>query len=137
VTCSIHFYGERGLVNACLLDLRQGNRLPNLLRQIEFVFRDPKHIDVPDDSEIVIIIEAGFAEFGWPDAIIVANTPDHHRYVLFVEAKAGLYLTEAQDYSVREQGFNSSINGQFSLRYRLVQALGAFKANQSRLQRLT
>ena len=66
---------------------------------------------------IVVIVEAGFAEFGWPDAIIVANAPDHRRYVVFVEAKAGLYLAEAQNYSVREQGFNSSINGQFTLRY--------------------
>jgi hypothetical protein len=81
----------------------------------------------------VVIVEAGFAEFGWPDAIIVANTSDHRRYVVFVEAKAGLYLAEAQDYSVREQGFNSSINGQFTLRYRLVQALRGFNRNHSRL----
>jgi hypothetical protein len=115
------------------LDLRESSRLPELLRRIEFVFRDPPHIDVPDGSEIVVIVEAGFAEFGWPDAIIVATTPDHRRYVVFVAAKAGLYLAEAQNYSVREQGFNSSINGQFTLRYRLVQALKGFNANHSRL----
>ena len=133
VTGSIHFYGERGLVNACLLDLRQSNRLPELLRSIGFLFREPQHIDVPDDSNVVVIVEAGFAEFGWPHARIVANTPDHRRYVVFVEAKAGLYLAEAQNYSIREPGFNSSINGQFTLRYRLVQALRGFNANNSRL----
>lgn len=133
MTGSIHFYGERGLVNASLLDLKQTNRLPELLRRIDFKFRNPQHMNVPDGSDIVVIVEAGFAEFGWPDAIIAVNTPGHHRYVVFVEAKSGLYLAEAQNYSVREEGFNSSINGQFTLRYRLTQALKAFRPNHSRL----
>src|SRR2546425_12823429 len=129
----IHFYGERGLINALFLDLRARAKIVEFLRKIEFIFRDRCHLDLPDDSEIVVIVEAGFAEFGSPDAILVAKTPDGSRLVFFVEAKAGLYLNEAQDYTKRERDFNSSINGQFTLRYRLARALREHRGRQSRL----
>jgi hypothetical protein len=131
--CEIHFYGERGLVNALFLDLRASGAMPEFLRRIEFVFRDRTHLDLPDTTEVVVIVEAGFAEFGSPDAILVATTPDGTRLVFFLEAKAGVYRNEAQDYTKRDRGFNSTINGQFTLRYRLARALREFREDHSRL----
>jgi hypothetical protein len=131
--CEIHFYGERGLVNGLFLDLRDSGQILEFLRRIEFPYRSPPHIDFPDSTEVVVIVEAGFAEFGWPDAILVARTPDESRLVFFVEAKAGLYQNEAQDYAQRDPGFNSTINGQFTLRYRLARALRDHGEGQSRL----
>jgi hypothetical protein len=131
--CQIHFYGERGLVNGLFLDLRDGGGIVDFLRKIEFTFREQTHLDLPDGIEVVVIVEAGFAEFGWPDAILVATTPNAKKLVFFLEAKAGLYQDEAQDYTNRDAGFNSTINGQFSLRYRLVRALQELSANNCRL----
>jgi hypothetical protein len=131
--CEIHFYGERGLVNGLFLDLRESGRTVEFLRKIEFAYRSERHIDLPGATDIVVIVEAGFAEFGWPDAILVARTPDQSRMVFFVEAKAGLYRDEAQDYAQRDAGFNSTINGQFTLRYRLANALRTFQGGQTRL----
>jgi hypothetical protein len=129
--CEIHFYGERGLVNGLFLDLRETRRILDLLRKIQFTHREPPHLD--PETEVLVIVEAGFAEFGCPDAILVARTPDQKRLVFFVEAKAGRYEEEAQDYRQRDPGFNSTINGQFSLRYRLAHALRGFGDGQSRL----
>ncbi len=133
----IHFYGERGLVDALFLDLRTSLKTVEFLRQIEFSSRVPCYLDIPDKSKIMVIVEAGFggnrAGFGRPDAVIVAVTPDGRRLVFFLEAKAGLYMNEAQDYSEREAGFNSKINGQFTLRFRLAQALRQHQNVDSRL----
>jgi hypothetical protein len=130
--CALHFYGERALVNGLFLDLHETGRILEFLRKIDFAHRDPRHVDLPAAAKVVVIIEAGFAEFGCPDAILVAQTPDQ-RLVFFVEAKAGRYKDEAQDYRQREPGFNSTINGQLSLRYRLACALRGFREGQSRL----
>jgi hypothetical protein len=115
------------------LDLQAGGGTLDFLRKIEFVFRDRTHVDLPDGTEVVVIVEAGFAEFGWPDAILVANTPTGGRMVFFLEAKAGMYRNEAQDYTKRDRGFNSKINGQFTLRYRLSRALQSFRGDHPRL----
>jgi hypothetical protein len=128
--CEIHFYGERGLVNGLFLDLREARRILDFLRKIQFAHREPPHLD--PETEVLVIVEAGFAEFGCPDAILVARAPDQKRLVFFVEAKAGRYEEEAQDYRQRDPGFNSTINGQFSLRYRLSHALRVF-GDDSRL----
>jgi hypothetical protein len=39
---------------------------------------------------MVVFVEAGFSEFGSPDAILVATIPDGTRLVFFLEAKIGL-----------------------------------------------
>jgi hypothetical protein len=132
--CEIHFYGERGLVNGLFLDLRESGRILDFLRKIDFAHAKFRNLVLLPETKVVVIIEAGFAEFGWPDAILVARTPDQKRLVFFVEAKAGLYEDEAQDYTQREAGFNSTINGQFSLRYRLACALRVFGDSQRRLE---
>jgi hypothetical protein len=130
--CEIHFYGERGLVNGLFLDLRDAGRILEFLRKIQFAHREPPHLD--PETKVLVIVEAGFAEFGCPDAILVVQTPDQKRLVFFVEAKAGRYEDNAQNYGQREPGFNSTINGQLSLRYRLACALRGFGKGQSRLE---
>lgn len=126
----IHFYGERGLVDSLLLDLQAADKLADLLNAMEFPFRDPTRLAISADAEIVVIVEAGFggnrAGFGWPDAILIATLPTGGKVVCFVEAKAGLYADEAADFTERKKGFNSKINGQLSLRFRLAEALRAY-----------
>jgi hypothetical protein len=131
--CEIHFYGERGLVNALFLDLQHCGAILEFVRKIEFAYRDGQRIEVPDGTNVVVIVEADFAQFGSPDAIIVANAPDQTRLVFFLEAKVGLYRNEAGDFTQREPGFNSTINGQFTLRYRLMSALQDFRPTKARL----
>lgn len=133
----IHFYGERGLVDSLLLDLQAAGKLADLLNGVEFPFRNPTRLGIAADAEIVVVVEAGFggnrAGFGWPDAILIATLPTGGKVVCFVEAKAGLYADEAADFTDRKKGFNSKINGQLSLRFRLAQALRAYRRGGKRL----
>lgn len=126
----IHFYGERGLVDSLFLDLEAGGKLVAFLNEIQFACRDPARLRVPDESEITVIVEAGFggnrAGFGWPDAVVVVTLPTGGKLVVFIEAKVGLYADEAADFTARKKGFNSKINGQLTLRFRLAEALRAY-----------
>jgi hypothetical protein len=133
----IHFYGERGLVDSLFLDLQAGGKLVAFLNKIKFPFGDPPHLGLGDDTEVTVIVEAGFggnrAGFGWPDAVVVATLPSGRKLILFIEAKAGLYADEAADFTARKKGFNSKINGQLSLRFRLARALVSYKKDDRRL----
>ena len=98
---------------------------------------EPQHLEIPDDADVTIIVEAGFGRnntgFGWPDAVISVRFSEAH-LVLILEAKAGLYLDEAEDFTAtKSAGFNSTINGQFSLRYRLAEALREYRRGMVRL----
>src|SRR5271157_4898706 len=70
---AIHFYGEKGLVIAALLDLEQQGKLLEFLRSIEFPYRTPTNIEIQDSSEVKVIVEAGFFQFGKPDALITIS----------------------------------------------------------------
>ena len=119
------------------LDLRESGKIAPFLRAITFPFRERPNLEIPDESDITVIVEAGFGNnrtgFGWPDAVISARTPQAH-IVLFLEAKAGLYRDESEDFTAtRAAGFNSTINGQFSLRYWLSEALCDYRQGMVRL----
>lgn len=133
----IQFYGERGLVNSLFLDLKAAGKLLSFLRMIDFSEREPTHLEVEDDCIVTVIIEAGFgsnrAGFGWPDVLIVIRHPHGGRDVIFLEAKVATYASAAADYTLEEEGFNSSLNGQFTLKYRLVHALGGYQPKELRL----
>jgi hypothetical protein len=133
----IHFYGERGLVDSLFLDLQAAGKLVAFLNQIEFPFREPVRLGLPEDAEVAVILEAGFdgnrAGFGWPDAVVVVTLAAGKKLVLFIEAKAGLYADEAADFTARVPGFNSKVNGQLTLRFRLAQALRNYKKGDRRL----
>lgn len=133
----IHFYGERGLVDSLFLDLQSAGKIAAFMNEIEFPFREPTRLGLLDDAEVAVIIEAGFggnrAGFGWPDAVVVATLPGGGKVVVFIEAKAGLYADEAADFTARQKGFNSKINGQLTLKFRLAQALRAYRRGGKRL----
>jgi hypothetical protein len=72
------------------------------------------------------IVELGFGQFGDPDLIVVCDSSTGQKYVIFIEAKAKTYRDSKkrnQDPGMNAQGFNSSINGQLSLKYRFAQAI--------------
>jgi len=133
----IHFYGERGLVDSLFLDLQAGGNLVAFLNVIEFPFRNPVHLGLFNETEVAVIVEAGFggnrAGFGWPDAVVVATLPTGRKLVVFIEAKAGLYAHETANFTARKKGFNSKINGQLTLKFRLAQALGDYETGDKRL----
>lgn len=127
---SLHFYGERGLVDSLFLDLSATGKLVDFLNEIDFPFRDARKLGITRGAEIAVIVEAGFggsrAGFGWPDAVVVVTLPTGSKLIVFVEAKTGLYFDEAADFTARKKGFNSKINGQLSLRFRLAHALRSY-----------
>ena len=130
--CQIHFYGERGLVNALFLDLQACGGILDFLRKIEFGFRDRANLDLPDGTEVVVIVEADLRSsarqtLSWWRRLQMGSAG------FLLEAKVGLYRNEAQDHTERASGFNSKINGQFTLRYRLASALRNYREEQSRL----
>jgi hypothetical protein len=63
--------GHAGLVDALFLDLHAAGKLAAFLNEIELPFREPAHLDLAEDTEVAVIVEAGFggnrAGFGWPD----------------------------------------------------------------------
>jgi hypothetical protein len=83
----------------------------------------PSFIDNLTDATLVV--EAGFGEFGNPDLMIVCAARDESKpYCVFVEAKAGTYQASMADNTQRMTvGYNSTINGELSLKYRLATAL--------------
>ena len=133
VKAEVHFYGERGLVNAILLDLNDAGRLLDLIGLIDFHARTPRRIDCRGLTQLTVVIEAGFGGFGWPDALLVATGPGR-REILFLEAKATTYELAAADFTAQKRQFTSKINGQFSLKYRLVEALSHYTRGSGTLE---
>ena len=144
-------YSERGLVNSLVYLMRQDPS--HLLRFLECCDWDPaspNHHPLPDGdallgalnggtASITYIVETSFAQFGDPDLIIVINSPER-RWRFFVEAKVISYDKSAKENQtgpspgMQQAGFNSSINGQLSLKYRLARALAVYPSSQGRLQ---
>ena len=84
---NVYLYGERGLVNAILLD--SADKAPNaLLKQIQWVGETPSFID--DVIKCDYLVEFSLGEFGSPDLIMIAYTADA-KYVVFTEAKVVEY----------------------------------------------
>jgi len=74
-----------------------------------------------------LIVESSFAQFGNPDLVIVPKAGERNLGLFFIEAKVGDYKHSADlcrnSLDMRQKGFNSTIIGQLSLRYRLSKAL--------------
>lgn len=115
-------YGERGVVNALVTDLDRRDdpvaAVKQLLRAVVWAGGVcPAWVD--DVASVLFVVEVGLAEFGEPDLIIVCRTRAGAVYPVFVEAKVVPYLASAMPNSGgMVEGFNSSINGQLSLKYR-------------------
>jgi len=128
-------WGERGLVTTFLLDLSSccsSNILPIFLQEIELA---DKNRIVFAPQKIWCIIEPDFGKkgFGAPDAIIVFENGLEEKIVIIFEGKRTTYSKSSKNPSRRGvRGFNSSINGQLELNYRLTLALSEFSpANQT------
>jgi hypothetical protein len=132
--CSqIYWYGERGIVNAVIAHVtRSGDatsRVKALLSAVWWANGDlPEWFDLIED--VVLIVEIGLADFGDPDLMIVCRTKKGIKLV-FLEAKIVSYMDSMQStlrssgtkWGISQKGFNSSINGQISLKYRFAKAL--------------
>jgi len=117
-------WGERGLVTTLFLDLSQDH---NFERWTAFL----RILDPPINGEVTLvwsIVEPDFGRrgFGSPDLVaklIVGGT----ELVLLLEAKRTTYVQSSRPQCLRGQdGFNSKINGQMELNYRLSLALSEY-----------
>jgi hypothetical protein len=122
IKSSIIWYGERGLVNSMIYALTRGNQIQELLNKIHWA--DEKEKTWTNLlAETSIIIELGLNDFGNPDLIIKAKDHQGDPHFIFIEAKTGSYNENAAPNKKMTGGYNSTINGQLSLKYRFVKAL--------------
>ena len=129
----VFWYGERGIMNAIITHLsRSGDATLGVKSLLSAVLwasgQIPPWVDTIEN--VTLVVEVGLADFGDPDLVIVCRTSTGTR-VVFIEAKAGSYIDSMQSTSpsvgarwgMTQIGFNSSINGQLSLKYRFAKAL--------------
>lgn len=128
----IIFYGERGVVNGIILDIKDDiNKLRGFFRAIDMA--DGGKLDWADDVEkCVFFVEPCFAEFGNPDLIAKVETTAHNKYVLFIEAKLKCYDDSSikVDGSLLPKNYSgnaSKINIQLAFKYRFIEAFKACK----------
>lgn len=130
----VSWYGERGIVNAVVSTLVEAG-VPGVVAFLKTVIwaAPPKWLN--DVESVEIIVEIGCGEFGDPDLIIVCTTSDAIRFATFVEAKVIPYSQSAgsNKQGIRVRGFNSTINGQLSLKYRLAFALSQWDGHRDEL----
>jgi hypothetical protein len=132
--CEVVWYGERGIINALVTDLASRGLDPTLqfLRTIRWA-DDGQPAWINEVKRVTFVVEIHLAEFGVPDLMLVCRSGTSEINVVFVEAKAGPYLESAMpnDPGMLVEGFNSSINGQLSLRYRCACALQQWNGETS------
>lgn len=105
-----HGYGERGMVNALVHEVVMRDLGPQLIASIQWA-SDGIPNWTTSIRNVDILVESGMAEFGCPDLIVTAETEQHGRHVLFIEAKANGYVFSSMPNSLGMiSGFNSSIN---------------------------
>jgi hypothetical protein len=131
---NVFWYGERGIINAVVAHLSTSGDFVGVVRNLLTATRwgngnQPTWIE--DLSDAHLIVEVGLADFGDPDLLIACRTGSGSTYLIFLEAKAQSYTDSMQKTSVlragkwgmEQDGFNSSINGQLTLKYRFANAL--------------
>jgi len=124
------WYGERGIINSILTHMQQSKagfveEVKKLINEIQWA--DGKPADWTDSiTSAHAIVELGFGQFGDPDLILVCKSDQGQKHIIFVEAKAKTYrdsMMSNLDPGMKAPGFNSSINGQLTLKYRFAQAI--------------
>lgn len=127
-------YSERGLVNALVHHSAPGF-IRSVLELVEWNGVKPPWSD-SEDFKATLYVETSFGPyFGDPDLLLVVEAAGR-KYVIFVEAKIVAYRDSARpdDYASGKKGFNSCINGQLILKYRLAQALSRYQEGNSKLE---
>ena len=129
------WYGERGIVNAVVTYINHKNRLERLKKFLKAIKwgSNNKPGWICDVSDFKIIVELGLSEFGDPDLIIVCEVKNEGRYCVFIEAKVCQYEKSMcnNEEGMKKKRFNSSINGQLSLKYRFATALNNWNENDN------
>ena len=126
---NLHFYGERGIVNGLVLDIKDDLELgKKVIKKISWCDHSNKDW-ISNIDEIQYFVEPGFSKFGQPDLIMICTLSDDTKRYLIIEAKATPYAGSAMSNTkgMAQKGYNSSINGQLSLDYRLALALNDYK----------
>lgn len=126
----ILFYGERGIVNGIVLDIKESiEKQKAFLRVIRF----PNGVILPWIDNIIsmdFVVEPSFSEFGNPDLIMIAQEENKNRHVLFVEAKVSCYDDAAIKIPALFKNNASRINVQLALKFRFVQAYKKYPNNE-------
>jgi hypothetical protein len=124
------WYGERGIINSILTHMQQSitgfvEEVKKFVNAIQWA--DGNSAEWIDSIKSAhAIVELGFGQFGDPDLILVCESEQGQKHIIFVEAKAKSYrdsMMSNLDPGMKAPGFNSSINGQLSLKYRFAQAI--------------
>ena len=131
---NVFWYGERGIINAVVAHVSTSGDFVSSVRNLLKATcwgngNRPSWID--DFSDAHLIVEVGLADFGDPDLLIICRTGSGMIHLVFLEAKAQSYTDSMQQTSplrgakwgMEQDGFNSSINGQLTLKYRFANAL--------------
>lgn len=132
------WYGERGIVNSIVTHIASqqnpGKIVGKLLNAVQWADAS-KPVWISRIADMNLIVEIGLADFGNPDLMIVCRTKgDDQPYCVFVEAKAICYQFSMGNNSCgMSHGFNSTINGQISLKYRFANALGNPKSDENEI----
>jgi hypothetical protein len=131
----IQWYGERGIVNALVSRI---TRSPDFVTSIHAFLQAirwadgnyPAWIDSVVDARF--LVEVGLADFGNPDLMVACRVEgEEWPFLLFLEAKARPYpLSAGNNSSGMTAGYNSTINGQLSLKYRFACALASSAPRQ-------
>jgi hypothetical protein len=131
---NVFWYGERGIINAVVAHVSTSGDFVGSVRNVLTATcwghaNRPSWIE--DVSDAHLIVEVGLADFGDPDLLIVCHTGSGMIHLVFLEAKAQSYTDSMQKtkplraakWGMEQKGFNSSINGQLTLKYRFANAL--------------
>ena len=137
---SVLWYGERGVVNSLVIAIQAGgaSAVSALLRQVKWA-DNSQRAWLSTIVSVSMIVEPGCSQFGDPDLILVLTTKNSQRYVVYVEAKVVTYEASAVSNlnGMKEKKFNSAINGQLSLRYRMSLALAQWNGSANLVEPAT
>lgn len=121
------WYGERGVLNSLVGHIVRNNNIEDVQAVLGSISwnNEGDHDWVNHIKYVDFLVEIGLSEFGNPDLVIACRTRNHGTHLVFVEAKRGRYISAAASNRVgmRDRAYNSSINGQLSLRYRFSRAI--------------
>lgn len=135
MSVNVSWYGERGIVNAVVAGLINAGvgGVVSFLKQVEWGGAPPQLGEI---TSVELIVEMGCGEFGDPDLIIICKSEKEVLLATFVEVKVIPYEVSAgsNQQGMRVKGYNSTINGQLSLKYRLAMALSQWNGPDNELR---
>jgi hypothetical protein len=115
-------HDENSMTNLFFSEVHRHGRLGEVLERIQWRHHDRLPFDV---CSAELHQQIGLSEFGKPDATVIVTDQGNVRHVVIIEGKLGGYLASAgptRD-GLFDNGFNSRINNQLTLRYRAMGCL--------------